>query len=151
MKPFSMPIVKLPERASEFAIPVYSCPFMVAVALPRHRYLAAPLTLGSSASCSSRKRNPDPPITDHCHTDSLPNLLRSHSVHTAFTLFTLFFKGGGGRHSFRHVAGRSSLRFLPFVLRTSYWARLRTSVVYLEFVSGHLGLGKTHYGAEKTH
>src|SRR5688572_32002805 len=38
--------------------------------------------------------NPDPSAirTSHYFHDAS----RSHSVHTAFTLFTLFFKGGGG-------------------------------------------------------
>ena len=130
MKPFSMPIRDQCElrraniRPRSSFVPrnsnlVDSCPFVVALALPRHRYVAASSTFVASASRSSRKRNPDPLITDHCSTDnSLSNLLRSHSVHTPFTLFTLFFKGGRGQHAFPYVA--RSLR-----THTSFLARER--------------------------
>ena len=120
MKPFSTPIRDQCElRSATFRSSfvhrnsnlAHSYPFVVA--LRGHRYVAAPLTLGPSASCSSR--NPDPLITDRCPTDIS---LQSCSVHTLFTLHShcsrYFLRGeGGGMPSAtslcRHVTSRASV------------------------------------------
>ena len=116
MKPFSMPIrdKSEPRRANIRLLRSWNLPDWVfatsprryvasrfslrpfLVALPQPRCVAASSPLESSASPSSRKRNPDPLITDQCPTD---NSLQTCSVHTLFTLHShcsrYFLRGEG--------------------------------------------------------